>query len=213
MLALIAQACTYSCISDAELNAEVKRIKRSHPNDGERLMMGHLATSGILVQRSRLQSAIHRVDPENTAIRRNLAIRRRTYHVDGPNSMWHIDSHHKLIRWKFVTHGGINGYSRTITFLKCADNNRAYTALSAFMNTIYVHGLPECVRMDLGGENVEIYYRGSWWNSVFQQQLLSLAPPPIMSVLNVCGVMYTGVLLSFFTAHFIRLNMKTSWIH
>ena len=27
------------------------------------------------------------------------------------------DSCHKLIRWWFVTHGGINGYSRLIAFL------------------------------------------------------------------------------------------------
>ena len=79
------------------------------------------------------------------------------YHVDGPNSVWHMDSHHKLIWWKFVTHGAIDGYSRTITFLKCADNNRVSTVLSEFINAVHVHGLPECVRTDLGGENVEVW--------------------------------------------------------
>ena len=45
----------------------------------------------------------------NTAIR-SVTIRRRVYCVDGPNSLWHIDGHHKLIKWRFVVHGGINGF-------------------------------------------------------------------------------------------------------
>lgn len=46
----IDRTSTYSGISDAELDCEVERIKRIHPNDGERLMMGHLASCGIIVQ-------------------------------------------------------------------------------------------------------------------------------------------------------------------
>ena len=95
-------------------------------------MAGHLASHGIVVQRARLCASIHRVDPEKVAIWRSIAIGHRVYHIDGPNSLWHLDGHHKLIRWKFVTHGAIDGYSRTVIYLKCADNNRAGTVLSAF---------------------------------------------------------------------------------
>ena len=82
-----------------------------HPNDGERLLIGHLAARGIIVQRVRVCASIHRVDPENTAIRRSVTIR-RSYHVQGPNSLWHVDGNHKLVRWRLVIHGGIYGYSR-----------------------------------------------------------------------------------------------------
>ena len=30
-------------------------------------------------------------------------------------TIWHIDGNHKLIRWRFVVHRGIDGYSRMIT--------------------------------------------------------------------------------------------------
>ena len=44
----------------------------------------------------------HRVDPVNTAIRCMVTIRRRVYYAEGTNSVWHIERHHKLIRWRFV---------------------------------------------------------------------------------------------------------------
>ena len=133
----IDRASTYTAITDAELDNVVQRIKYIHPNDGEHLMAGHLASHGIVVQRACLRASIHRVDPENTAIRRSI-VRRRVYHVDGPNSLWHLD---KLIRWKFVTHGAIDGYSRTVTYLKCADNNHAATVLSLTLGAHAQRGL------------------------------------------------------------------------
>ena len=62
-------ASTYTAITDAELDNVVQRIKHIHPNDGKRLMASHHASHGIVVQRARLHASIHRVDPENTAIR------------------------------------------------------------------------------------------------------------------------------------------------
>ncbi len=129
----------YCDINDRDLDREVVDIKVEHPNDGERLLIGHLATRGIIVPRARVRGSIHRVDPENTAIRRSVTIRRRVYHVDGPNSLWHVDGHHKLIRWHMVIHGGIDGYSRTVVFLRCSDNNRASTVLTAFLSAVQRH--------------------------------------------------------------------------
>ena len=86
---------------------------------------------------------IHRVDPTNTAIRRSKAIRRRVYHVEGPNSLWHVDGNHKLIRWRFVVHGGIDGYSRIIVYLKCSTNNLASTVMISFFQAVHDHGLPD----------------------------------------------------------------------
>jgi hypothetical protein len=29
--------------------------------------------------------------------------------------MWHLDGHHKLIRWGIVIHGFVDGYSRLVS--------------------------------------------------------------------------------------------------
>ena len=81
-------------------------------------------------------------------------LHRRTYNVEAPNSLWHIDGYHKLIRWKIVIHGAIDGFSRLITYLHASSNNRAETVLSAFLHAVDEFGLPSRVRSDKGSENV-----------------------------------------------------------
>ena len=68
-----------------------------------------------------------------------------------------MDGNHKLIKWRFVLHGAIDGYSRVITFLHCSDNNRATTVLPLFTSAVNMLGLPHKIRTDLGGENVELW--------------------------------------------------------
>ena len=78
---------------------------------------------------------------------------------------------HKLIQWKLVIHGAIDGYSRLIMYLRVANNNRADTALAAFRLGVEQYGLPSRVRTDRGGENVLIgeymlHTRGTGRNSI-----------------------------------------------
>ncbi|XP_033099824.1 uncharacterized protein LOC117103393 [Anneissia japonica] len=68
--------------------------------------------------------------------------------------MWHIDGHHKLIRWRMVTHGGIDGYSRLPVYLKCSTNNKAQTVAESFTQAMHQYGIPKKVCADMGGENV-----------------------------------------------------------
>ena len=59
------------------------------------------------------------------------------YHSDGLNCVWHLDGYHKMVRWRFVIHGAIDRFSRSVVYLTCADdNNRATTVLSAFTNVM-----------------------------------------------------------------------------
>ena len=148
---------TYTQITDAELNDIITKIRRDHPRDGEAMTNGHLVRLGVQVPRRRLRQLIHRVDHEATVARQGRTIRRRIYSVPHPNAVWHIDTHHKLIKWHFIIHAGIDGFSRTKAYIKCFDNNRASTSLQIFCEGVAKFGLPDVVRTDHGGENIDIW--------------------------------------------------------
>ncbi len=98
---------TYSEISSEELETNVRDILRLTPFSGESYVRGALRGRGINVQRWRVRNAIRNIDPINRAIRRRYTIQRRLYNVKKPNHLWHVDSNHKLINWRFIVHGCI----------------------------------------------------------------------------------------------------------
>ncbi len=148
----------YSDISDFELDELVTGFHRHSPNAGQMMMQGFLLQRGVNVQRYRIRQSIARTDPLRRSLRWHQAVLRRTYSVKGANSLWHIDGHHSLIRWRFVVHGGIDGYSRLIVFLNCNTNNRASTVMHEFRKGTEQYGIPSRVRSDKGGENVDVCY-------------------------------------------------------
>ena len=94
----------YTDIDDARLDHIVKELKEQFPNSGYRLMDGLLRQCGIRVQQLRVRECMHRTDPNGTIVRHADLIQRRKYHVPGPQSLWHIDGNHKLIRYVYVGH-------------------------------------------------------------------------------------------------------------
>jgi len=74
----------------------------------------------------------------------------------GTLALCHVDGNHKLIRWGFVVHAGIDGFSRKIMYIKCSNNNKATTVVSLFIEAVSEFGIPSRVRADQGGENVDI---------------------------------------------------------
>lgn len=105
------------------------------------------------VTRARLRESLHRTNGDNIKSRIKGRLQRRVYNVEGVNHLWHIDTNHKLIRWNFIIVGGIDGFSRFVTFLNCTDNNKSETIFSCFQSAIRSYGLPLRVRSDKGLEN------------------------------------------------------------
>ena len=149
-------ARAFSTITEQELDNQVRDIKTFHPNCGSKNLAGYLAVRNIKVPRERLRQSLQRVDPVGVSVRRCRAIHRRVYSVSRPQALWHYDGNHKLIRWRFVVHGCVDGFTRIPVYLACNTNNKASTVLGCFLNAVAQWGLPSRVRSDRGGENIDV---------------------------------------------------------
>ena len=116
------------------------------------MIIGILKSENIIVTRQQVRDSIHRVDPITTALKWLRANPRWKYSVRAPNALWHNDGLHKLVHVGFVVHACVDGYSRMITSLGVATNNRAETALHFFMDGVKLYGIPLRVRGDHGTE-------------------------------------------------------------
>ena len=67
-----------------------------------------------------------------------------------------VDGNHKLIWWRIVLHGGIDGYSRLITYLHASSNNKAATVFNLFKHAVSEFGIPSRVHSDIGRENIDV---------------------------------------------------------
>ena len=139
-------------LPDEELNKISTYISNHWTANGQNYVGGHLRSLGLRIQGRR----VRRVHPQNTALRwggggcfsSNLP-------SSMANSLWHLDGHHSLIRWKIVIHGCIDGFSRRIIFLRRNSNNLADTVLDLFQAVQKDENLwPSRKRVEKGVEKV-----------------------------------------------------------
>lgn len=91
----------YSTMNDANLKVVISRIVERFPNSGIREVVAHLQTQEppIIVQRDRIGKLLPEINPVGTSMRWAQTIKRRSYSVRTPNSLWHIDTHHALVKY------------------------------------------------------------------------------------------------------------------
>lgn len=126
------------------------------------MVQAYLKAAGFHVQRYKVRQAVNEIDPIGTASRWSQSIKRRTYKVATPNSLWHMDEHLELsryeyillpwflktivntyfpvYRWGFVIHGCIDRYSRLIIYLKCKTSIQAEPVVTLFAEAVGSYG-------------------------------------------------------------------------
>lgn len=145
-------------VNDQTLDELVHQYLIDNINRGEQMTAGFLLSKQVNVTRKRLRESIWRVDPDGREARRRKSIKRVVYNVTKPHRLWHIDGCHKGAKYGIVVHGGIDGFSRTVVFLRASNNNLPATMKTAYMEGVGKYGTPRTVRCDKGGENVDVGY-------------------------------------------------------
>ena len=86
--------------SDENLEGIIREYVEGHPNAGYEEVRAFLKTRQppIYVTRARVRKLVAEIDPQGVASRWSAVAQRRRYSVQSPNSLWHIDGHHSLVR-------------------------------------------------------------------------------------------------------------------
>ena len=103
----------YSDITDDELD-QIHTSVTGNSREGPLTPNMGRRSRGLRIQRWRVSECLRCVDPIGTALRWRMTIHRRKYFVPTLNSLWHIDSGHKLTRYKMITHVCIDGKTRSL---------------------------------------------------------------------------------------------------
>jgi hypothetical protein len=146
----------FTAISDEELSEIAQNYFAQHPRNGIQFFQGRLYSLGIKVSRERVRSAAAGANRPALLMRRDRVVFRRVYWVPRPLSLVHLDGYHKLVSWKIVIFGGIDGKTRLIFLLRAGNNNRASSLMKCFKEGVEEVGLPSRIRTDKGGENQRI---------------------------------------------------------
>jgi len=105
--------------------------------------------------RRALREAVKQLDPIGVEARTRGQIRKRgQFMVKGPNRVWSIDRHDKLLRFGFQIYAAIHAYSRYIIWCYIGHSNR--TAISVNKQYLVTVGstklIPKLIQSDKGGE-------------------------------------------------------------
>jgi hypothetical protein len=90
---LVSYTSPVSNLSDEELDQHIFQIRRHFRQAGQSMLHGMLRNLGHQVPIQRIRDSLVRLDPVRRVFER-IRIRRRVYHVLGPNSLWHHDGQH-----------------------------------------------------------------------------------------------------------------------
>jgi len=80
-------------LPDLQLDHLISQLRRHYTRAGITMLDGMLRRLGYRISREAIRQSLLRIDPVQRVFER-IRIRRRTYSVPGPNSLWHHDGQH-----------------------------------------------------------------------------------------------------------------------
>ena len=92
----------------------------------EKMIKEFIEQQGIKIQRWRLRDSIHRMDSIGVHERKRWRLHRKIYNVKGPIHLSHINTNQKLVRWRFIIAGKIDGFSRLVFYAPEIEDRGAY---------------------------------------------------------------------------------------
>lgn len=104
----------YCSLTNEQLDVVVGAYKSIHPEAGLGYMIGFLRLNGLRIQRKRVGLSLGRVDGLGQVLRTHQTTDRQKYSVPHSNYLWHLDGHHKLIKFGVVIHGIVDGHCHTV---------------------------------------------------------------------------------------------------
>ena len=75
----VSSRCYYTSLTDSDFDELIGEVRRGFPNSGISMMLGHLQSRNIYVQRQRVRESLVRTDPAGSAMRWFNTITRRVY--------------------------------------------------------------------------------------------------------------------------------------
>ena len=109
----------YTEIQDNQLHDIVSATKRMNPKCGSKMLMRYLNSRGIFFCRHCMREALSQVYPQGVATQWCTATKRPVYNVTRLLRLWHFDGNCKLVKWRFVVHGFVDGFTRIPVYLSC----------------------------------------------------------------------------------------------
>ena len=80
-------------LTNSQLDHLISELQRHYTRAGITMLEGMLRRLGYRISREAIRQSLLRIDPVQRVFER-IRIRRRTYSVPGPNSLWHHDGQH-----------------------------------------------------------------------------------------------------------------------
>ena len=108
--------CIWDCFTRDRFNINCSRL----PHRVARFSHKY----GIRFPRDFIMCFIRLLDPHGVTDRKSRCLKRRSYRSGGPNFLCHCDGYDKLKPYGFPIHGGIEGFSRKIRWLRVVRSNK-----------------------------------------------------------------------------------------